>query len=71
MKLQKVQSSNLSAIGYDEENETLIAEFVKGGRYEYYNFPKEMYKILLNAPSKGQAFHRYVKSKGYAYKKVG
>lgn len=71
MKLEKVVSSNIKAWGYDEENELLVTEFVKGGVYEYQEFPKEMWEILKNAPSKGTAFHRYVRSKNYKYKRIG
>jgi len=70
MEMQKVDSSNLSSVGYDSEKELLVIEFVKGGRYEYKNVPLEIYKIIMNAPSKGSAFHKYIKAKGYQYEKV-
>ena len=70
MKMQKVDSSNLSKIGYDSEQELLVVEFVKGGRYEYKGVPAKIFETIMNAPSKGSAFHRYIKSRGYKYKKV-
>ena len=71
MKMNQVVSSNVKAIGYDIEEELLVVEFLKGTRYEYKNVPAEVYKILLNAESVGKAFHRYVRSQNYKYKKVG
>lgn len=71
MKLKEVKSSNLRKIGYDPEIEKLVVEFVNGGKYEYKGVPREIYKIIMDAPSKGSAFHRYIRSKDYKYKKVG
>lgn len=54
MEMIPVDSSNISAIGYDNESATLKIEFNKGGVYEYYNVPEYEFDNLLNASSKGQ-----------------
>jgi len=71
MEMKKVDSSNLSKIGYDPEQELLVVEFVKGARYEYKGVPADIYKMLMNADSKGSAFHRFIRSnEKYKYKRV-
>lgn len=64
-----VQSSNLKSIGW--EDDVLEVEFVKGGLYRYTNVPEEIFKAIVNAPSKGKAFHRYIRSgKQYKYERL-
>ena len=70
MKREVVESSNLRSIGYDAEKEVLEVEFAKGGVYVYSGVPEEIYKAIMNAESKGSAFFRYIKSRGYKYERV-
>lgn len=70
MEMQPVSSSNLAAVGYDEESSTLRVEFLNGTSYEYYNVPKEVFEDLLNAGSKGQYFNANIKKGGYPYSKL-
>ena len=56
-----VNSSDLSAVGYDSATETLTIEFNSGGLYEYYGVPQNIYEGLMSSPSKGQYFHRFIK----------
>lgn len=65
-----VQSSNLSAIGYDSETETLEVEFLNGTAYEYRNVPQVVYEQFMNASSLGSFFNREI-SKNYPYSKIG
>ena len=57
----KVNSTNLSAVGYDSETDLLTIEFNDGGLYEYYNVPQNIYNELMSAPSKGIFFHRFIR----------
>ena len=53
MKMIPVDSSNIAAIGYNTENETLKIQFNNGRVYEYYDVPESEFNNLLNASSKG------------------
>lgn len=64
-----VTSSNIEAIGYDEETQTLRVWFKNGGAYDYDKVPKEEFEALQNASSVGSYFASNIKGK-YAYKKV-
>lgn len=70
MQRQKVNSSDLSSVGYDVENNVLEIQFSGGDIYQYIGVPKSVYDGLLNAGSKGRYFHMNV-NKHYAYRKVG
>ena len=56
-----VDSSDLSAVGYDSITGTLTIEFNSGGIYEYYNVPQNIYDGLMNDSSKGKYFHRFIR----------
>lgn len=66
MEMVPVQSSNVKALGW--EDEVLEVEFVKGGKYRYTGVPEEIYNILLNADSVGKAFYRYIRPRQHEYK---
>jgi|TARA_R110002111_G_scaffold181263_1_gene246821 hypothetical protein len=70
MEMIPVDSTNLSAIGYDYESGTLRIDFLKGSSYEYYGVPAELYEGLLSAGSKGQYLNMYIKKAGYTYSPV-
>lgn len=63
-----VNSSNLSAIGYDATSEILTIEFNDGGLYEYHNVPQSIYEGLMSSPSKGKYFHRVMRNFYYTVK---
>ena len=62
MERQVVSSSNLAAVGYDSESETLDIEFNNGRVYQYYNVPEFMYDNLMAAPSSGVYFNAEIKN---------
>lgn len=68
MQMIPVSSSNLRAVGYDPVTETLRIEF-HNGTYDYYNVPEHIYRGLLNATSKGQYHHLYIKN-NYSYRRI-
>ena len=63
MKRKKVKSSNIKAIGYDEETKTLEVEFHNGGIYQYNPIDKVGYKLLMKAKSIGAFFHHNIRHK--------
>ncbi|WP_217805688.1 KTSC domain-containing protein [Roseovarius sp. A-2] len=56
-----VDSSNVSAIGYDEDSQTLQVEFNSGATYQYFDVPQQIFEGMLDAGSVGQYLNQYVK----------
>jgi hypothetical protein len=55
MEMTKIESSNIDAIGYDQDSAVLTIQFKKGAStYEYYDVPQFVYDSLMSAESKGQ-----------------
>lgn len=69
MERQTVRSSNLSSVGYDEENEILEVEFHHGGIYQYSNLPSYVHEELMDASSHGVYFSANIRDK-YPTKKI-
>lgn len=59
--MQPVDSSTISAIGYDPEQNTLTVEFKSGGTYTYTNVSKSVYDELIGAKSIGTHFAKHIK----------
>lgn len=59
--MQSVSSSNVSAIGYDAESQTLRVQFKNGGRYDYAEVEKEEFDDLRDAPSIGRHLNQAIK----------
>lgn len=57
-----VASSNLSSVGYDQDNGELHVVFKNGGRYAYEGVPPGIYEGLVNAASPGSYLTIYVKN---------
>jgi hypothetical protein len=66
--MKEVDSSNIAAIGYDEQTQTLKIRFKAGGEYHYYDVPKEEHEALLLAKSMGSHFGKNIRN-NYKYKK--
>lgn len=56
-----VRSTNLEAIGYDPETETMGVRFVDGSAYEYTGVPQKVYDHVRRAPSVGKVFANLIK----------
>ena len=69
MEKYSVASSNVKALGYDPQSETLEVDFLNGSRYQYYGVPQQMYERLMQTSSKGRFLHVYIKN-SYAYSRV-
>jgi hypothetical protein len=66
---QRVDSSNLDEVEYDDETLILRITFKNGGRYEYYGVPKDVYEGLMGAESKGSWFYYNVRN-NFGFKKL-
>ena len=51
-----VESSNLSAVGYEPASSVLTIQFKSGGVYEYFAVPQAVYRQLLGSASVGSYF---------------
>ena len=67
---ERVQSSSLAAVGYDEQRQILEIEFHGGAVYGYRKVPPEVHAALLRAPSKGNYFSEHIRGK-YSFERVG
>ena len=62
VEMISVSSSNVGAIGYDEESETLYVSFLNNSMYIYKGVPIIEFEGLKNAPSIGSYLHRNIKN---------
>jgi hypothetical protein len=52
--LQPVESSNIAAVGYDADAQTLAIQYRSGGVYHYAGVPAETHADLMGAESIGK-----------------
>lgn len=69
MERQRVTSSNIASIGYDEETATLEIEFNNGSIYHYFDVPYNVYSELVSAESHGKYLAAHIKGH-YRYAKA-
>jgi hypothetical protein len=62
-----VDSSNISAIGY--EDGTLRVRFTDGSEYDYYGVLQNVFQDFLQSDSKGTFLHQNIKGR-YQYAKL-
>jgi hypothetical protein len=67
--MQPVASSNVSAVGYDEDSSTLQVEFKNGTTYQYFDVPQLVYGGLRDASSVGAYLAANIKGV-FRYSKV-
>lgn len=67
MNMMHVDSSNLSAVGYD--GTTLRIQFHSGRTYDYSGVPESVYNGLMSASSKGKYHAAHIKN-AYPYRPV-
>lgn len=72
MEIEKafVTSSNIEAVGHDEDSLTLRIWFLNGSVYDYYGVNRLEFEALRDAPSVGSYLNRNIKGQ-YSYEKVG
>lgn len=69
MEMHNVDSSNVAAVGYEEDSQTLQVEFNNGSTYQYFDVPHAIFEGLLGAGSIGQYLNQNVKGT-YRYSRV-
>ena len=62
-------STVIRSFVYDEEQETLIIEFVSGNRYRYLNVKKEVVDAFRVYREKGVFYNQHIKGK-YAFERL-
>lgn len=58
MQMQIVTSSNVAAVGYDDQSKSMQILFVSGALYEHRNVERADYQALLRASSVGSHYRR-------------
>lgn len=69
MNMISVSSTNLAAVGHDDERNVLRVAFRNGGTYEYYDVPKQEFDALMAASSHGQYLAQHIKGR-FRYAKI-
>lgn len=70
MELLPVTSSNIAAIGYDENSATLTIQFKTGAAYEYFDVPQFEFDNLVSADSIGSYANQHIYKK-YRENRIG
>ncbi len=63
MERTPVRSSNIAAIGYDEDNQVLEVEFNDESVYQYSGVPSREHDGIMNADSKGKYLNANIKNR--------
>lgn len=63
MERTPVSSSNIAAIGHDEDSQILEVEFMNGSVYAYSGVPVGEFESFLTAESKGKYFHANIRDR--------
>ena len=62
IKATKVDSSNISKVGYDKESQTLEIHFKAGTIYQYHPVPESIHLALISADSIGGYFYKNIRN---------
>ena len=62
MKRHTVESTTLLMIAYDLDRQILQLQFRDHANYNYFDVPADVYQELLDAPSIGGYFNRYIRA---------
>lgn len=62
MKISKaVNSSAIRALHYDNLEQILTVEFVKGTEYDYVNVPEQVFEEMVVSESVGKYYNSFIK----------
>ncbi|MGH8534513.1 MAG: KTSC domain-containing protein [Gammaproteobacteria bacterium] len=61
MHVAAVESTTLATVAYDEARQLLQLEFSSRATYQYFGVPATVHQALLQAPSKGSYFNRFIR----------
>ena len=67
--MERINSSNIFAAGYDEQNSVMRVQFNSNVIYDYQDVPEKLYLEFSNSHSKGTFFAKNIRTK-FAYKKI-
>ena len=68
VEMRPVQSSNISAIGYDKDAKDLHVVFYNGAKYIYSDVEPNMWKNFKRASSKGKFMWKNIRG-SYSFRK--
>lgn len=63
MRRERIASSVIYAVGYDEQEKILEVEFGLGRVYRFAKVPRKEYEALLSAPSAGTYFNTVIRKR--------
>ncbi len=69
-EMHSVSSSNVSAVGYDADSQTVYVQFLDGSLYAYKGVTEHEFENLRTASSVGSYLNRNYKNI-YPYERVG
>jgi len=69
MNRQPVVSSTVESVGFDDDSSTLEIAFVDGSIYQYFDVPRAVYDMMLQADSPGGFLHQQIRGV-YRYARV-
>ena len=62
LEWEEVESSNISAIAFDDESQRICVRFKDDAVWAYDDCPKELFERFRLAPSVGKFFHANIKN---------
>lgn len=63
MEMIRVNSSAMSAVGYDASNGRMKITFTQGHTYDFCRVPERIYQGLMQASSKGTYYNDQIKDR--------
>jgi hypothetical protein len=63
MRMQPIDSSAISAVGYDDRQQVLRVTYRNGGTYDYLDVPQTEFDRLMAAESRGEYMNKVIKPK--------
>jgi hypothetical protein len=63
MEMIPVDSSAIEAIGYDPASRRMSIRFKEGRTYDFCGVPRQVYKALLAAESKGTYYAEHIRGR--------
>ena len=63
MDMIHVNSSAISAIGYDQRTMRMHIRFIQGDTYDFCGVPAHIFQGLLNARSKGTYYNDHIRDR--------
>ena len=61
MDYREIQSSVISGVSHDPDNDTLTIHFHQGRKYTFFGVPEDIAQQLVESESPGRFFHQGIK----------